>query len=599
MAMSRTRKTVLIVTGIVVTLVLVMLIGLAVLVAAFRQREPAIADNSVLNLRVAGALPDYIPDDPLRKFFGGPEQSLSSLVLQFKKAKVDNRIKAILLDVNMSGAGWGKSEEIRDAIADFRSSGKPVYAYMEYGMNKEYYIASACDKIYLAPPGELFINGLAADVMFFRGSLDKLGVYPDIYQIGKYKSAGDMFTQKEMTDAHREYINSLIDDLYNRYVETVAKSRGKSPEDVRALIDDAPFSSAKAKEVGLIDGVAYRDELDKDLKAKLGYKETDKLRVVRNSDYMLVEPQSLDLNKGEKIAVIYATGDIGSGKSENSPTGDQSIGSDTLVKALNDARDDKTIKAIVIRVDSPGGSGLASDIIWHAVAQAKEKKPVVISMSDVAASGGYYIAASASKIIAQPSTITGSIGVVAGKPVIKGFYDWLGISNEYVLRGKQAGMFRETEKFTPEERVKFEDWIKNTYYNDFIPKVAQGRNKDAAYIDSIGQGRVWTGAQGKERGLVDEFGGLDRAVDVAKELAKIPQDKGVHRVILPVPKTFLQELLGTGDETRSETRQRQQQRAVMASLPEDARRALRFMALLDRMKSGETMLMMPFDLRIK
>jgi protease-4 len=309
-----------------------------------------------------------------------------------------------------------------------------------------------------------------------------------------------------------------------------------------------------------------------------------------------VEPESLGLNVGEKIAVIYATGDIGSGQSENSPRGNQSIGSDTLSKAIDDAREDKSIKAIVIRVDSPGGSGLASDIIWHSVVAAKEKKPVVISMSDVAASGGYYIACGANKIIAQPSTITGSIGVVAGKPVMRGFYDWLGLSNEYLLRGKNAGMFRETEKFTPEERAKFEDWIKTTYYNDFVPKVAKGREKDAAYIDSIAQGRVWTGSQGKDRGLVDEFGGLDRAVEVAKDLAKIPKDKGVRRVILPYPRTFLQELLSEGDEAST---QMKQQEAVMATLPEDARRAVRFMALMDRMKSGDSMLLMPFDLRIK
>jgi protease-4 len=600
MAMSRTRKTVLIITSIVVAVVLVVLIGFAVLVASFRRSEPTIENNSVLALRVAGTLPDYVPEDPLRKFLGGPDQSLSNLILQFKKAKVDNRIKVIMLDINMSGIGWGKSEEIRDAIADFRSSGKPVYGYMEYGMNKEYYIATACDKIYVAPPGELFINGLAADVMFFRGSLDKLGVYPDIFQIGKYKSVGDTFTQKQMTDAHREFMNSLLDDLFNRFVEAIAKGRGKSAEEVRAIIDNAPYNAAKAKEAGLIDAFSYRDELEKDLKSRLGYKEADELRIVRGSTYTDVEPESLGLDKGERIAVIYATGDIGSGQSENSPRGSQSIGSDTVAKALNDARDDKSIKAIVMRVDSPGGSGLASDIIWHAVEAAKQKKPVVISMSDVAASGGYYISASASKIIAQPSTITGSIGVVAGKPVMKGFYDWLGISNEYLLRGKNAGMFRETEKFTPEERAKFEEWIKNTYYNDFVPKVAKGRNKDTAYVDSIAQGRVWTGAQGKERGLVDEFGGLDRAVEVAKELAKIPKDKGVHRVILPHPRTFLQELLNSDDdETRSQNTQREQQRAVLAALPEDARRALRYMALLDRMKSGESMLLMPFDIRIR
>lgn len=596
MAMSRTRKTVLIITGILVSLILVVLIGLAALVASFGPQEPPIRDNSVLALRVAGALPDYVPEDPMRKFFGGPDQSLSNLVLQFKKAKVDKRIKTILLTVDMSAVGWAKAEEIRDAIADFRSSGKTAYAYMEYATDKEYYIASACDKVYLAPPGELFINGLAADVMFFRGSLDKLGIYPDMVQAGKYKTAVETFTRKDMSEANREFMNSWLDDQFGRYVDAVAKARGKSAEDVRKIIDDAPYGSAKAKELGLIDGVAYRDDLENELKAQLGYKESEPLSVVRAASYSKVEPESLGLNEGEKIAVIYATGDIGSGRSQNSPSGSQSIGSDTLSKALNDARDDKSIKAIVIRVDSPGGSGLASDIIWHAVESAKAKKPVVISMGDVAASGGYYIAAAANKIVAQPSTITGSIGVFAGKPVLKGFYDWLGISNEYILRGKQAGMFRESEKFTPEERVKFEELVTRMYWGDFVPKVAKGRNKTPEYVDSVAQGRVWTGAQGKERGLVDEFGGLDRAVEVAKELANIPKDKGVNRVILPYPQTFLQELLSG---VSAETRLKAQQEAVLSTLPEEARRSMRYMMMLDRMKDGGVSFMMPFDVRIK
>jgi protease-4 len=594
--MSGTRKTVLILLGIFGVLVLFVIVGIAVIWAALRKSEPYIRDNSVLALRVAGSLPDYSPDDPFKKFFGGPDQSLTGLVMQFKKAKADNRIKAILLDINMSGVGWGKAEELRDAIIDFRSSGKPVYAYIEFGLNKEYYIATACDKIVVPPPGELFINGLAADVMFFRGSLDKLGIYPDIFQIGKYKSVGNTFTQKEMTDAHREYVNSLLDDLFNRYVETIAQTRHKTADEVRALIDNAPYDAFQAKDAGLIDEALYKDELLKQLKSQLGYKETDTFVPVRATDYRDVSPESLGLNKGERIAVIYATGDINSGRSENSPSGDQSIGSDTVAKALDDAAADKTIKAIVLRVDSPGGSGLASDIIWRAVEAANQKKPVVVSMSDVAASGGYYISASARKIIAQPSTITGSIGVVAGKPVVRGFYDWLGISNEYVLRGKTAGMFRETEKFTDEERVKFEEWIKTTYYRDFVPKVAKGRNKDSEYIDSIAQGRVWTGGQAKERGLVDEFGGLDKAIEVAKQLANIPAEKGVERVILPYPTTFLQQLFSGGDNSNTQV---EQQQAVFAALPEDARRALRFMALMDRMKNGETMLVMPFDLRIK
>src|SRR5690349_13609634 len=597
MATSGTRKTVWIILGIFGALILVAILGIAVLWIALRKGEPTIRDNSVLALRVAGSLPDYSPDDPFKRFFGGPDQSLTGLVMQFKKAKVDNRIKAILLDIDTSGVGWGKAEEIRDAITDFRSSGKPVYAYIEFGLNKEYYIATACDKIIVPPPGELFINGLAADVMFFRGSLDKLGVYPDIYQIGKYKSAGDMFTQKQMTDAHREYINSMLDDLFNRYVNTIAQARHKSPDDVRKLIDDAPYSAAQAKQAGLIDDSMYHDGVEQQLKKLLGYKDSDAFAPVRAVDYRDVEPESLGLNKGERVAVIYATGDIGSGSSQNSPSGDQSIGSDTLSKAVTDAAADKSIKAIVLRVDSPGGSGLASDIIWHAVEAANQKKPVVVSMGDVAASGGYYISASAAKIVAQPSTITGSIGVVAGKPVMRGFYDWLGISNEYVLRGKNAGMFRETEKFSDDERAKFEDWIKTTYYNDFVPKVAKGRNKDAQYIDSVGQGRVWTGGQAKDRGLVDDFGGLDKAIEVAKQLARIPADKGVERVILPYPTTFLQELLsGSGENSNTEI---EKQRAVFAALPEDARRALRYMQLMDRMKNGESMMLMPFDIRVK
>ena len=597
MAMSGTRKALLIIGGVLAVLVVVAVLGIAILVSAFRKGEPTTGENSLLTLRVAGSLPDYSPDDPFKKYFGGPDQSLTGLVMQFKKAKADKRIKAILLDIDVSGVGWGKAEEIRDAIADFRSSGKPVYAYLEFGINKEYYIASACDKIYVPPPGELFINGLAADVMFFRGSLDKLGIYPDIYQIGKYKSAGDMFTQKTMTDAHREYVNSLLDDLYGRYVNAIAQARHKTPDEVRTLIDNAPYNSAKAKEAGLVDESLYRDDVEKQIKASLGYKDTDTFTPVRGADYREVPPESLGLNEGERIAVIYATGDIGSGSSANSPSGEQSIGSDTLAKAINDAAADKTIKAIVMRVDSPGGSGLASDIIWHAVEAANQKKPVVVSMSDVAASGGYYISAAASKIIAQPSTITGSIGVLAGKPVMRGFYDWLGISNEYVLRGKTAGLFRETEKFSDEERAKFEEWIKTTYYQDFVPKVAKGRKKDAQAIDSVGQGRVWTGAQAKDRGLVDDFGGLDKAIEVAKQLANIPADKGVQRVILPYPQTFLQQILSGGGEN-SNTKV-EQQRAIAAALPEDARRALRYIALMDRMKDGEVMMLMPFDLRIK
>src|SRR5437870_6532751 len=231
MAMSKTRKVVLIIAGIVMALVLVFVLGIAIIVSAIRGNRPSIRDNSVLVLKISGPLPDYVPEDPIRKLFGGQPQSLSSLLGQFRKAKVDKRISAVLLDIDMPEESWAKAEEIRAAIADFRTSGKPVYAFMEMGLNKDYYIASACDKIFLPPPGDLFTIGLAADVMFFRGSLDKLGIYPDIFQIGKYKSAADMLTKKEMTPAHREFINSVLDDLYGRYIEGTAKRRKNTTDE--------------------------------------------------------------------------------------------------------------------------------------------------------------------------------------------------------------------------------------------------------------------------------------------------------------------------------------------------------------------------------
>ena len=599
MAMSTTRKVVLTISGIVLGLILIVFIGMAILVSAFRGEQPSIKDNSVLALHVSGPLPDYVPENTLNRLFGNPPQSLSSLLAQFRKAKADKRIKAIILDVDASETGWAKAEEIRGAISDFRASGKPVYAYMETGFNKDYYVATACDKIYIPPSGELFVTGLAADVMFFRGTLDKLGVYPDVYQIGKYKSAGDMFTQKQMTDAHREYINSLLDDLFGRLVDGVAKGRGKSADDVKKIIDNAPYTAKQAQEQGLIDGALYREDVEKMIKKNLGYNDNDELRVVKASDYRKITQESLGLNKGEKIAVVYASGDIMSGSSQFGSSGEETIGSDSLVRVLNEVRDDKSIKAVVLRIDSPGGSGLASDIIWRGIESLKSKKPVVVSMSDVAASGGYYIACNANKIVAQPSTITGSIGVVGGKPVVKGFYDWIGITNEYVLRGTNSGMFRETEKFSDSERAKFEEFLKSTY-DDFTSKVAKGRGKDQAYIDSIGQGRVWTGRQGKENGLVDEYGGLDKAIEIAKQLANIPANKGVQRIIRPIPPTFWEQLLSDSDEDETEAApEMKQQQAMLAAMPEDVRHAFRFLQIMDRAKRGEAAYLLPFSLRIR
>ena len=603
MAMSTTRKVALIIGGVVLTLVVVVGLLIALLVYSFREREPDVRDRSVLVLKVAGALPDYTNDDPFAaKFLGAESNSLTSLLTQLKKAKVDKRVDAVLLDIDFIDVGWGKAAEIRDAVTDFRASGKPVYAYMEFGADKELYVATAADRVYVAPAGDLFINGLAAEAMFYKGSLDKLGIEMDVYQIGKYKNAPDAYTRDKMSDAQREVINALLDDFFNRYVETVARDRKKSVEDVRALIDNAPITARQAQETGLIDGALVREEVEGELKKRIGgYKDDEKLRTVSDTQYKRISADSLGLNKGDGVAIIYASGAINSGASnDGSFGGDQMVGSDTVVKAINDARDSSTIKAIVLRVDSPGGGIYPSDMIWHAVEAAKKKKPVVVSMGDVAASGGYYISAGANKIVAEPATITGSIGVFAGKPVLKGFYDWLGISSEYVLRGKNAGMYRETEKFTPEERARFVALIDHFYWEEFLPKVAEGRKRDREYVHSIAQGRVWTGQQAKERGLVDEFGGLDRAVQIAGELAGIPADKGIRRVVFPAPRTFFQQLFDREDEeaTAAAIKSRQQEQAVINSLPENMRRAARYARMFDRMQRGEALALMPYELKI-
>src|SRR5947209_2131633 len=599
--MTRGRKVALIVVGVVLALALV--VGcVLVLVVMSLNREPEIPGNSVLVLKVEGGLPDYVNADEISsRFFGAQTNSLSSLLLQLRKAKADKRVGAVLLDIGMVGGGWAKAEEIRDAVADFRKSGKPIYSYMEFGGDKEYYISTAAERVYVMPTGDLFINGLAAEAMHFRGSFDKLGIYWDSYQIGKYKTAPEEFTRKDVSDGERETLNSLLQEIFNRYVANVAEARHMSPDDVEALINDAPHNAKEAQKAGLIDGALYREDVEKELKKRLGYKDDEKLRKVSTAEYRRISADSLGLNQGELIAVVFASGPIEPGKSnDGSFGGDQTIGSDTVVKAINDARDNKDVKAIVLRVDSPGGAVYPSDLIWNAVEEAKKKKPVVVSMSDLAASGGYYVSMGANKIVAEPLTFTGSIGIFAYKPVMSGFYDWVGITSYYLTRGRNAAMFRETDKFTEGERKKFQSMLDNSYWNEFLPKVAAGRRfPNVEAVHQIAQGRVWTGAQGKENGLVDEFGGLDRAVEVAKELAQIPADKQVRRVIYPAPRTFIQQIFSGEDEDSASVRAERQRMALINSLPKEMRPAFRQAAMFDRFQQGQMLAIMPFELKIE
>ncbi|MEP7076939.1 MAG: signal peptide peptidase SppA, partial [Acidobacteriota bacterium] len=400
-------------------------------------------------------------------------------------------------------------------------------------------------------------------------------------------------------DGQKEVINALLDEYEKRYDDAIAESRKKSVDDVKALINDAPYNATQAKANGLIDDALYPEQLEADFKTALGYGPNDRLSIVRSGEYRDISADSLGLNKGERVAVIFASGAITSGRSSGGAFSGNMVGSDTIVEAVNDAANDSSVRAIVLRIDSPGGSALASDLMWNAIENAKAKKPVVVSMSDVAASGGYYIACNANKIVAEPTTITGSIGLFLGKPVVKGLYTWLGVSNEYITRGNNAGIFKETEHWTEAERKKMYDQAHATYFDNFVAKVAKGRKMTPEAVDAIGEGRVWTGTQGKGNGLVDEFGGLEKAIDIAKQLAGLPADKDVRRVVFPAPRPFFETYFNSGDEDSSETKERQTQETLLASLPEDARRVFRYARLLDQMKHGETIMMMPYDLNIK
>ncbi len=596
MAMSRTAKTLLIVGGILVAFIVVIAIGAALF---FQLRNtPSVPANSVLVMKISGDMPDYTPEDPTAELFGiSQPQSLLSFISSLKNAKSDSRIGGVLIDIDFPGIGWGKADEIREAIADFKTSGKPIYAFMEIGSNKEYYLAAACDKIFLPPSGDLYINGLAANVMFYKGTLDKIGVEMEVVQIGKYKNAPDGYTRKDMSEGHREVMNAILDDYFNRIVSAVADSRKKTPEDVKAIIDNAPYDAVKAQSQGLIDGALYRDQVYDELKKQLGYKEDGHLRTIAGREYHEAIRDNFSSGKDADIAVIFASGAINIGRSTGGGFGGEAtVGSDTVVRAVNDAAEDSSIKAIVLRVDSPGGSALASDLMWHAIENAKAKKPVVVSMSDVAASGGYYIACNANKIVAEPSTLTGSIGVFMGKPIVKGLFDWAGVTSETIKRGKNAGLFDTTAKWSPEERAKIEESARKIYYDDFVPKVSKGRNKTVEEIDAIGQGHVWTGAQAKQNGLIDEFGGFEKAVEVAKDLIGLSADKSVRRIVFPAPKPFFETFLNSDDDASTEMKTKQ---AMIESLPADARRMFRFSMLFDRMTNGDAMAILPFDLSIK
>jgi protease-4 len=486
-------------------------------------------------------------DNPL----SGPSETFKAKLDRIVKAKTDKDVKALFLEIDGISGGWGKMNELRTAIADFRSGGKKAYAYLEDGATMDYLVAIACDEVVMPEGGTIMMAGLRYELSFYKDLLDMVGLKAEVVRVGSFKGAVEPFTRNSISPENRKQWEEMADDNFAQLLELIAKSRkGYDVEKARKVIDRGPFTARKAKELGLIDRIAYADDfqeaMKKDLQAeKLSIKKDYGKKKAEDVDFsnpfallkMLSPPKEAKVSDKPKVAVIFATGSIVTGKSGFSLTGGQSVGSTTLIEAIKKAEEEPTVKAIVLRVDSPGGSALASDLIWDALIRCK--KPVVASMGDVAASGGYYISMAAKKIYAEPGTITGSIGVFGLKLVMGGLYEKVGLKTEVISRGKNAGIMSSTTPYSPSEREAMEEHVKDIYAT-FVGKAFQGRQKagndklkSKEELEKLAGGRIWTGRQAKANGLIDELGTLEDAIASAKEMAGLAKGTETELYLLP------------------------------------------------------------------
>jgi protease-4 len=539
--------------------------------------------------------------------FGEAQVDLRETIKRLEKASNDKTVSGLVLDIQNPDIGRGKIEELRGAIGRFRASGKKVYAMLDSGMPADYLVACACDEIVMPESGELMLPGVHAEAMFYKGLLSKVGVEADFIHIGAYKSYAEPYTREGFSEPVRENMNALVDSIYDEMVTTIVKDRPLSIAQAKSAIDTGLISATRAKELGLIDRVAYPDTLRTELAAKYdatslvfvknyGKKEVDTdfsgpMGIVKLMQVMMGGGSSASQSRGKKIAIIYAVGPISTGKSSSDLFGDSTMGSTTIVEALREANDDKQVVAIVLRVDSPGGSALASDLIWHET-QVIEK-PIVASMGDVAGSGGYYISMGADKIIAAPGTITGSIGVVGGKMALSGLYNKLGITTETIERGKNSGLVSSSGKFTESQREVIKRMMEDIY-DQFTEKAAKGRKMPLEKLRELAGGRIYTGQQAKENGLVDELGTLSDAVIEAKKLAGLDADAEVKIEVLPEPTNFFESLFGDL-EAEKETRVGNAVESLAPELAAVAGKAARLRKTFDRPAA----LVMPFELEIR
>lgn len=557
---------------------LILILAVVKMAGSFSEKPVTVADGSTLVFKLEGDLPEKAaPEIPLPMFESQSPMAVHEVWDTFRKAAADSKVRAVLLEPRGLQIGWAKMQEIHAEILQFRKSGKPVIAYLRSPGAREYYLATAADRIYMDPEDSLDLKGLRVEAMFIKNTFDKLGIKADVIHAGKYKDAGDLLTQTSMTPETREVLNQVLDQLYGNLVDTIGQGRKKSGDEVRAIIDQGPFLARDAMASGLVDALGYEEQAGEELRTRLKQTELKKLSA---KAYLKVPPPSGGVTR--RIALVVGEGEITRGGG-NRNSDEQAFTSAGMVRLLKQAEDDVTIKGVILRVDSPGGDGVASDDILHEAKNLSKKKPLVISMSDLAASGGYFVSVTGDPIIAYPNTLTGSIGVIYARMSLHGLYDKIGVNKQLLSRGRFTNLDSDYNALTDEERAKIASEV-DAFYKTFVSRVADGRKKTYDQIEPLAQGRVWMGAQAKQNGLIDELGGLDRAVELVRQKANIAASDKIVLVPYPAKRNFFDMLFSHADEsTAVETRIQQ----FAGALP------------LGAMSHGGFLKVMPYVIRVQ
>jgi protease-4 len=546
--------------------------------------------------------------------FGATTETLSDLIGRLDKAAGDEKLDGVVLKINGASFGWAKVNELRQAISRLRAKGKQAIAYLDSGETHDYLVASACNQIVMPEPGELSMLGLRAEVTFYKNLLDWLHVKAEMLRVGEFKSAAEPYSRTEMSKEFRMEMEAILDDYVRQIVDSVGESRKMTGKQVLSLIDNGPYFSKQAYANGLIDRVGYEDELEGFIKAAVnndkrsveivknyGKKKSDNdfsgfAGMMKMMNLLMGGESQKRVGSKPKVAVVHAVGMIMTGKSSASFFGGETLGSETFIKAVKQAAEEKSVKAIVVRVDSPGGSALASDLMWRALQKAG--KPIVVSMGDVAASGGYYISMGATRIFAEPGTLTGSIGVVGGKVAIGGLLEKVGITTSVISRGKNSGIMSMMSGFTPNERQAMQRML-DEIYGQFTRKAAEGRKMEYGKLEKLARGRVYTGSMAIKLNLVDELGTLDDAVAYAAKLGGLPAGEKTERWLLPAPVSPFEAIFGSMDaDAESSASFNRGLAQTLRQISPELAETLQGAWLVNLLAREPRLTLMPFQLRV-